>query len=258
MFTYKDWEDFCNYLIYTNRYVLDDKRKAIVDEITKLAKQGEDIIKKDTIFWRARINFNKFKFENNDVALLHYTQEEMLNTPSEVVGSGRANPPGISYLYLAENIETAIAEVKPYLGARIDLISLRLKKDIKIINFQKPVRLSTVSLLSLSKEEIEKINNIWFGMQLSFSVPLPPDDELGYIPTQYIAELFKNKGYEGIVYESVQRKDNYNLVLFNRSNVEPARRDERSIYEIEYIDNVAYARKKVEEGAARFKRVTES
>jgi hypothetical protein len=249
MFTYKDWEDFCNYLIYSNRYILDNKRKAIVDEIIKLAKQGEDTIKKDTIFWRARIN-NRLKIENNEVILAPYTNEEMMMTPPEVVRSGRANPPGISYLYLADNRETAIAEVKPYLSARIDLISVRLKKDIKIIDFQKPLRFSTMWLLSLSKEEIDKINNIWFGMQLSFSVPLPPEDELGYIPTQYIAELFKNKGYEGIVYESVQRKNNHNLVLFDRSNVEPVGRDERSLYEIEYIDNVAYARKKVEEGAA--------
>lgn len=250
MFTYKDWDDFCNYLIYTNRYILDDKRKAIIDEIIKLAKKGEDTIKKDRIFWRARIN-NRFKIENNEVTPVHYTDEEMMMTPPEVVRSGRANPPGISYLYLAENRETAIAEVKPYLTARIDLISLRLKKDIKIIDFQKPSRFSTTRLLSLSKEEIDKINNIWFGMQLSFSVPLPPEHELGYIPTQYIAELFKNRGYEGVVYESVQRKNNHNLVLFDRSNVEPTGRDSRSIYEIEFIDNVAYARKKIEESTAR-------
>lgn len=253
MFAYKDWEGFCNYLIYTNRYVLDDKGKAIVDEIIKLAKQGEDIIKKDVIFWRARINFNKFKFENNNTILPNYTQEEMLNTPSEVVGSGRANPPGISYLYLAENRETAIAEVKPYLGARINLISLRLKKDIKIIDFQKPVRLSTVSLLNLSKEEID---NLWFGVKLSFAIPLSPDDKLGHIPTQYIAELFKIKGYDGIVYESVQRKNNRNLVLFDRSNIEPDNREERSIEEIEYIDNIMLIEKMKTEALARLKRVT--
>ncbi len=124
-------------------------------------------------------------------------------------------------------------------------ISVKLKKDIKVVDFQKPARFSAMSLPKLPEKEI---NYLWVGVQLSFSVSLSPDDKLSYIPTQYIAELFKNQGYDGIAYESVQRKDYRNLVLFDRSNVEPGKMDERSIYGIKYTDNVEYARKHIEEG----------
>ena len=144
----------------------------IIKEIIKLAKLNEDFIKKDEIFWRAKINSN-FKMENKELVRVPYTQEEMMISPPDVVGGGRANPPGIAYLYMADEMETAIAEVKPYLNASIDLISLKLTKDIKVINFEKYMRDKT--LLGLTKEEID---NLWFGIQLSFTVPLSPDDKL--------------------------------------------------------------------------------
>jgi hypothetical protein len=248
MFTYKDWEDFSNYLISINRFVLDDRRKEIVKEIIKLAKQNEDVIKKDEVFWRARINNNELKIVNKELIRVPYTQKEMMNPPSDVVRGGRANPPGITYLYASDEIETAIAEAKPYLNAKIDLLSIKLKKDIKVIDIQKYKRGET--LLSLT---IKEIDNLWFGIQLSFAVPLPPDDKFGYIPTQYLAELFKNNGYDGIIYGSVQRENFRNLVIFDRTNIEPGRMEERDVRSIEYIDNVGHLKKKKEEDPKRKK-----
>lgn len=239
MTTYKEWEDFCNYLIHINRYILDEKRQKIVDEIIKLAKERVDVFEKDKFFWRARIG-KKPRMVEGEIISDHYTIEEMLEPPKEKSKSGRANPPGISYLYLAEDIETAIAEIKPYLNANIELLKIKLKKEIKVVDIRK----NTPPLLQVFQETPEgkkkDIDFLWFGIKLYFSVPLSPDDELWYIPTQYVAELFKNVGYDGIVYESVQRKNNLNLVLFDSSNAIPVGMDERVIYDIKYWDNVNY------------------
>ena len=253
MFTYKDWEDFRNYLIYENRFILDKRRMEIVTEIIELAKQNENTIKKDEIFWRARINNNELKIVNKELRRVPYTPKEMMIPPPDAVRGGRANPPGIAYLYVSDEIETAIAEAKPYLNAKIDLISIKLKKDIKVIDLQEYKRGKT--LLSLT---IEEIDNLWFGIQLSFAVPLPPDDKFGYIPTQYLAELFKNNGYDGIVYESVQRKNYRNLVIFDRTNIEPGMMEERDVWSIEYIDNVGYLKKKKEEEPKRTKLIQQA
>lgn len=68
-----------------------------------------------------------------------------------------------------------------------------------------------------SEEEIGAY--VWGDINRAFSLPLDPGvEEKRYIPTQFIAELFKNRGYQGIAYKSSVREDGYNIVLFNPSN----------------------------------------
>ena len=47
-----------------------------------------------------------------------------------------------------------------------------------------------------------------------------PDEQIAeYVPTQIIAELFKNEGYDGVVYKSSYEKG-LNVVLFNLDSVQ--------------------------------------
>jgi len=48
--------------------------------------------------------------------------------PNEKVSDGRGNPKGISYLYTANSIETAIYEVRPYLEDKITVAEGITKK----------------------------------------------------------------------------------------------------------------------------------
>lgn len=235
MYNYQDWEDFCNYLIGENRYVLNDKYKTLTEEILKLGKEREQYLEKDTIFWRARTSKGLRIVKDGEIISEKYTKEEMSAPPKGKAEDGRANPTGISYLYLSENQETAIAEIKPFIGDRITIASFILNKKIKVIDIRK----NAPSLLEAihSKDE-NSFNNLWFGIKMYFSAPFKRGDSIGYIPTQYIAELFKNNSYDGIIFNSAQKKDNFNLVLFNASDAIFDKTEERHIEAIEYIDNV--------------------
>jgi len=237
MYNYQDWDSFCNYLIGENRYILNDKYKKLTEEILKLAKDREVFLEQGSIFWRAKTSKGLRVAEDGEIVSDKYTQEEMSAPPKEKAKDGRANPAGISYLYLAEDLETAVAEIKPFIGDRITIASFTLNKKIKIVDIRK----NAPSLLeAIQSKDKNSFDHLWFGIKMYFSVPIKPEDPKRYIPTQYLAELFKNNGYDGVIFESVQKKGNFNLVLFNPSDAQLKNMEEgeRYIEKIEYIDNI--------------------
>lgn len=232
-YNYRDWENFCNYLISENRYILNDKYKKLTEEILELAKERETFIEQGSIFWRARISKGIKVVEGKGIVSDRYNKEDMLAPQTkEDAKAGRVNPEGISYLYLAENLETAIAEKKPFIGDSITVAAFALNRKVKIVDIKQGAPSLPEAFFSKNKD---LFNHLWFGIKMSFSVPVK--NPKGYIPTQYIAELFKNNGYDGIKFDSVQRRDNFNIVLFNPSDAQLKNIEERQIQRIEYYDN---------------------
>lgn len=45
--------------------------------------------------------------------------------------------------------------------------------------------------------------------------PLRNDNTLDYLPTQYISDYIRSKGYDGIEYGSTMRKQGFNLAVFD-------------------------------------------
>jgi hypothetical protein len=238
---YVEWEAFCNYLITNNRFILNEKWKKFVKRIVTSAHKRKKKINAGEKFWRARIA-KDFKIKRDSIVANSFTKDEMGVPPREKTKDGRANPKGIPYLYLTDDLETAIAETRPYLNANITLALFKLKKEVKVIDLLKDT-FSVGELLANTKNNLnlkdeEKL--LWSAINLYFSLPLDSDDKFGYIPTQYISELFKNNGYDGVMFRSAQKKEGINLVLFNPSNAEIIEIRQRSIWDIKYIDNMSY------------------
>ena len=80
----------------TNAFIL------LVDSLTKFYST-------ERCFYRARVHESKLLID------------QMRAPPSITVTAGRANPIGISYLYLAENEKTCIAEVRPSNGSLVSV-----------------------------------------------------------------------------------------------------------------------------------------
>lgn len=59
------------------------------------------------------------------------------------------------------------------------------------------------------------MQSVWADIDRAFSQPVSPsDDTADYVPTQIIADLFKSKGYDGIIYRSAFG-GGYNVALFD-------------------------------------------
>ncbi|MDF7806951.1 RES family NAD+ phosphorylase [Pontiellaceae bacterium B12219] len=120
-----------------------------------------------------------------------FTKERMIPLPNKV-GSGRVSPKGIAALYLAENMETAIQEMRPVPREILTVATFNAKTPLKVC------RLSHKLTDGDNRER-------WFWSILgnAFSKPtIPSENPVEYAPTQYIAEVLK-RHCDGIAYQSI-------------------------------------------------------
>jgi hypothetical protein len=123
------------------------------------------------------------------------------------------NPLGIPYLYVALEQTTAIAEVRPWVGAQLSVASLVPQRTLRVVNLNyRDVKPPEMQVQTGEQTEYEAF--LIFISQ-SLARPQNPNDELSYIPTQYFAEKFKRRGLDGVIYLSVLNKPGSNLVLFD-------------------------------------------
>ena len=133
---------------------------------------------------------------------------------------GRANPKGIPVLYLSTRRQTAMSEIRPWLGSLISCAHFKTTRPLKIVDFsvdhpERFVVFFTEPDPSTREEEV------WLQLDRAFSAPTTSsDDTADYAPTQVIAELFKNEDYDGLAYKSAFGDDGYNIALFNLADAE--------------------------------------
>jgi hypothetical protein len=133
--------------------------------------------------------------------------------PPSHARSGRMNPVGIPYLYVALEQETAIAEMRPWVGAWLSVARLTLRQTLRVDNLNS--RDKKPRDMQVQKGDRRDYEAFLLTMAQTLAMPQDPNDELAYIPTQYFAEKFKRQGLDGIIYLSVLHKPGSNLVLFD-------------------------------------------
>lgn len=263
-----EWQEFSQYLLHKNRYFC---LLPIVKKISSYVKNNIVSIPTTTDVFRARIlrtegitmnfiaeislnewmpnsinrtdNFvDKFckmfenKFDDNNTKKIKdikngfygYNAVDSSAPPEESVKShGRANPDFISYLYLSEDAKTAISEIRPNTDDWISVALFRPIKELKIarlycnrdVECKEPLSENEVLALNLSC--------------VYSSVANKPSD---YYATQYVSELIKNLGLDGLVYQSSICKDKLNYVIFNSSNFKCYSSE---LFKVEKVDYIA-------------------
>ncbi len=134
---------------------------------------------------------------------------------------GRANPKGIPFLYLATDRETAMAEVRPWMGAQLSLGHFGTTKELQVVDFSAGGNADpkiAVFFGELNDDEVDK--EIWAQVDRSFSEPVTDDPSTSeYVPTQIISERFRREGLDGVVYKS-KLGDGFNVALFDLDSAE--------------------------------------
>lgn len=193
-----------------SRFIHAKQGEKFLEIVLETSEQFAETIPCGSKFWRAQIGLDEKK-SKRDKLFVHppYRMKPRRGKAPE----GRANPKGIPYLYLAEKGETAIAEVRPWVGSYVSVSKFRICKDIKVINFtgakfesQKYQHLEIPPWdLMYRKEPEPAVRNdiVWVDINNAFAKPVTPNDELAdYAPTQIIAEYLKEANIDGIVYKS--------------------------------------------------------
>lgn len=194
-----------------SRHALSKDEQEFLDRVLDQADERKMYFDESHGFIRARIGSDsEGEILSDSYRKIPYSDDQ-LKPPQNprLIKDGRANPRGIKILYLADSIETAVAEVRPWIGAYVTIGTLKLNKDITVVNLYND--------LNPKFKVFDPVEaKIWEGINKSFAKPVNQGDEMwDYYATQYLAEAFKLKGYDGILYMSSQYDGGYNVALFN-------------------------------------------
>jgi len=229
--SFKSWNsywEFSNSVNTKRRYILDEESKCFLNSIKDTCKDRIKTIPISKSLWRAQIGCD-YRPINEDYDDPIPFNIERMKPKIDFASEGRANPKGITYLYVAENRETAMAEVRPSLGEIISIGELNSTKELKIIDFS--VHRGKFYVKKPTQEDINEA--VWRDMDKAFSIPVRNNGfNSDYVPTQVIAEFIKSLGYDGIEYKS-SLAEGKNITLFD---LESANFSECDIFKLKKID----------------------
>lgn len=212
------------------RFSLSPRLEKFISRYIETIKNGYEKTKdSDKIYYRARINgVDGRSFSVNDMGA----------PPEGKSSAGRINPEGISYLYVADSVDTAIAEVRPWKGATITIAEGKLKQKANVISIAASRKGSLTDGIPPQQDnflsEVAKRIVATPLTELYFSRPTHNEDKLSYLPSQYIAEKFKILGFDGIEYSSVLHENGINIAFFDPSIIEFNKTFECKVTSVQY------------------------
>ncbi len=219
--SHRSYQEFADATRHHRRYILEDRQQQFLATVLTTSPVREQLLGADTSFWRAQLGCDWVPVEQDGVCV---AQEPSPFTPSRMrplpdrAKEGRANPQGIVYLYGASHAETAIAEVRPWIGAHVSVGQFRLIRPARIVNCTADDRRFRLYFEKPNEAECERV--VWREIDYAYSVPVTPSDDLAsYAPTQILAECFHANGFDGIAYRS-SLGPGHNLALFDLAAAE--------------------------------------
>lgn len=222
-----------------HRYVWPREVQQFLKAVRLTSKKRKFHIAKDQPFYRAQVGWDEEELEDGTHIGPNAYGPKRMKPDASYITSGRANAAGIPVLYLAVEIETAIAEVRPWVGSPVSVSQFRTTRNLRALDLTQEfgkLRLppfSAVDKTFLLADIAENEKYVWINIDNAFSQPLSrTDDPAEYVPTQILTELFRNEGYEAICYRSHLCKKGYNVVIFNLADAEPV---DGSPYEVSTV-----------------------
>lgn len=213
--SWRDFEDFEKKVKHENRYVHSGEVKEFLFNIKKSLPARERSLAAGSILFRSQIGYDEYEDEGQ-LIITGLPRERMKPIPLKGY-EGRANPKGISYLYLANDENTSMAELRPHIGEYISSAQFKVNRSLRLIDcYSVPKHYNYVMCIfdmPTSQEDIGYA--IWSMINAAFTKPIKNNDSSSdYVPTQILAELFKSEGFDGVCFKSSMGAG-HNFVLFD-------------------------------------------
>ena len=205
----EEWNHFNHEIKTKNRYFLSNKIDLrLLKEI--ISNTCSFNYKQDKLFYRARIC--------DDEKGVHI--DKMGKPPAEKSTPGRANPKGIPYLYLSNNEKTTLFESRSYIFDFVTIGEFQLVEKITVAKLQNIDKLSPFLIEEDVVGEFLSLRSYLITLEKELSKPVRRgDNELDYLPSQYLCEFIKSIGFDGVEYRSSLYEGGFNIALFNDDKV---------------------------------------
>ena len=187
MGTFKSWQSYSQFetkIKHQSRYIHSTEVEIFCRTVLKTAEARIEVIPKDSILWRAQLGHG-WRFENEDVGEIPAPHEPERMCPKiGRANEGRANPKGIPYLYLASNRDTALAEVRPWVGSYVSVGQFKISRKLRVVNCATERKGFILYFKQPSPKKREAA--VWSDIDKAFSRPVTPTDDVAdYVPTLF-------------------------------------------------------------------------
>ena len=222
------WKDFVEEIKLKNRF---HNNYINTDILYTFLRCSSKTYKPKAVFYRGRICQSAKGF----------SQKEMGPPPDGKARSGRVNPEGIQVLYLADSIDTTLFEIRAGVYDYVTIGRFVLQQNIEIINLAGIDKISPFIGVQYGFDFTQYAININHLKMIGREIaqPLRNDNVLDYLPTQYISDYIKSRGYDGIEYISTINPNGVNLAVFDKTKFKCTT---VSVFD---INNISYAYKKL-------------
>lgn len=225
---YRIWKNFEHDCKYYNRFfdLTSGKQGGSEDNILHGATGRTGMLTSlyDTCFRDLQIiipaGFECYRARVIDASLkrgVDYDLEEASIGPATIHNSesGRMNPEGITYFYVAQDRDTALKESRLRGNDRVLIGRFAISRPLKVIDWTKAnIYEKAVDIFS---QKYSPSMAVYQDFLRQFAIEVGKPNELGrnieYVATQLVAEFVRGKGYDGIKYDS-SVGNGYDVVFF--------------------------------------------
>lgn len=204
------WAEFSNRIKHARRFFDDGTRERLADILGALGSQKADELPvlevgpgtKVESLYRAR----RAESDAKGLAILKDPARELGPPQPELAVAGRMNPAGISVFYGALSEDTAIAEVRPFVGSLVIVGRFTCVETLRLLDLTQIGIGFTGSIFRPGYEDRATRLRFLEGFHTLIARPIQPREEhIEHIPTQAVAEYVSNVlGFDGILYASAQ------------------------------------------------------
>lgn len=143
-----------------------------------------------------------------------YDKENSDAPPVGMAGNGRINPKGISYLYAADNRQTAALEVRPVVSQYVSIAEVKIERPVQLFDFTCNYEDAKDGLHADQTTDLTVLGS-------RFAQPNYSGEDT-YLVTQYISEYIKHlkdksgeNVFDGLCFKSSLDDKGCNYVLFD-------------------------------------------
>lgn len=246
----EQWDMFSKELKHMRRFTHAKASRFYENLIGACVYQGKEpddyhcaalrVVKKGTALYRGRL------IKKEDMGSIKLNAKNELSAPPEkFAANGRMSPPGIAFMYMADEPHTVVAELHAYVG---DIVAMGEFKSTKDLNFFDFTALEGIThedaniLSSPLKHKYFQHKYLLNSLHSLISKPFRATD-ISYIETQMFAETIRNYKdgfFDGIIFESSQRQDHLNYVLFGDYPLDDNHSDAEKRYDVELQPDVHF------------------
>lgn len=173
---------------------------------------------KGQFYYRARLGvaarYGRHQGFSSQVVYRPYQDKELGAPPPPKARAGRLNREGVSFLYLASDIPTACAEIRPHPSHQLSVGQYRSLRPLKLADLE-----ADIADFAVSDAELDLYAFVYAADQ-SMSLPALPGEAAGYSITQLIADVLRRRGFDGVAFKSSVAEGGRNLCIFQPADFE--------------------------------------